>query len=304
VKKSNKVVSLELLYYKHTIVRNLLLHVKIKTNNMGNYLRTLRQKDSFYGDYVTGFHVVHRTIERSFQRIENIICNLQLKNSFAKDGSGNNKFAIEDKDFRRYVSLCLQFLSLHHKQEDKFIFPKFENISPELKNEIESKLNADHEEIELLLKEGIDILKAQSKDDNGVVTRGNTVIERSTRLKDIAIQIQSMMPNHLGTEEKYITEKFLRENLKLSEVYDLHYATHDMIDTDNDIVDSGERMDRKTSLVFLLYHLTEEERCFFDDRLPFFLKWWMFPRWAYYEGPEVFLNAPYCRKDEDGNLIF
>ena len=212
--------------------------------------------------------------------------------------------AIENNGFRRYVSLCIQFLSLHHRQEDKFIFPKFEKISPEFKNEVEGKLHADHGKIDVLLKEGINILKAQSNDDDGVVTSENTVIESSNRLKDIARQIQSMMPNHLGTEEKYITENFLRENLTLSEVYDLHYATHDMIDTDNDIVDGGERMNRKTSLVFLLYHLTEEERCFFDDRLPFFLKWWMFPRWACYEGPEVFLHAPYCRKDTNGNLIF
>ena len=274
---------------------NLLLHVKFKTFNMGNYLRTFRQKDSFYADYITGFHVVHRNIERSFQRIENI---------FSIDDSSNKILAIEDKGFRRYISLCIQFLSLHHQQEDKFIFPEFGNISHEFKNEVEGKLHADHEKIEVLLKEGINILKAQSKDDNGDVTCGNTVIERSNRLKDISSQIQLMMPKHLGTEEKYITENFLRENLNLSEVYDLHYATHDMIDTDNDIVDGDERMNRKTSLVFLLYHLTEEERCFFDDRLPFFLKWWMFPRWASYEGPEVFMHAPYCRKDADGNLIF
>ena len=82
-----------------------------KLYKMGNYIRTLRQKDSFYGDYVTGFHVVHRTIERSFERIENII---------SKDTQAT--FALQNRGFRRYVSLCIQFLSLHHKQEDKFIF--------------------------------------------------------------------------------------------------------------------------------------------------------------------------------------
>ena len=90
----------------------------------------------------------------------------------------------------------------------------------------------------------------------------------------------------------------------MSEVYELHNLTHDMIDTDNVIVDGGERMDRKTSLVFLLYHLTEEERQFFDERLPFFLKWWLFPRWANVEGSEVFLHAPYCRLDAENNLRF
>ena len=134
-------------------------------------------------------------------------------------------------------------------------------------------MNADHEEIETLLKEGINILNDQSKDEEAVITCGNSIVERSNRLKDIASKIQAMMPKHLGIEEKYVTECFLRENLALSELYTLHYDTHDMIDTDNDIVDGGDRVDRKTSLVFLLYHLTKDERSFFDDRLPFFLKW-------------------------------
>ena len=258
---------------------------------MGNLIRTLRQKDSFYGDYVTGFHVVHRTIERSFERIENIL---------SKDSQAT--FAIQNKGFRRYASLCVQFLSLHHKQEDKFIFPKFQSISTDFKKEINETLDKDHKSIEELLKKAIDILKNQNSD--GTDSKEDITMERSNQLKHIANQIKTLMPNHLGIEEKYITEQFLRDNLDLSEVYDVHNQTHDMIDTDNDIVDGGERMDRKTSLVFLLYHLTDEERRFFDDRLPFFLKWWLFPRWANVEGLDVFIHAPYCRKDCDNNLIF
>ena len=258
---------------------------------MGNFIRTLRQKDSFYGDYVTGFHVVHRTIERSFDRIEDII---------AKDTEAT--FAIQNPGFRRYVSLCIQFLSLHHKQEDKFIFPKFQSLSSDFKNEIDRTLDKDHKAIEDLLNQAIDILKAQNDDNEA--EKESITLERSNQLKDIANQIKTVMPNHLGIEEKYITEKFLRDKLDLNEVYEVHNQTHDMIDTDNDIVDGGERMDRKTSLVFLLYHLTDEERQFFDDRLPFFLKWWLFPRWANVEGLDVFIHAPHCRKDADNNLIF
>ena len=258
---------------------------------MGNFIRTLRQKDSFYADYVTAFHVVHRTIERSFERIENII---------SKDTQA--PFAIQNRGFRRYVSLCIQFLSLHHKQEDKFIFPKFQNLSSDFKNEIDTTLDKDHKTIEVLLNQAIDILKAQSDDDGA--NKESYSLERSNHLKDIAKQIQTLMPNHLVIEEKHITEKFLRDNLELSEVYEVHNLTHDMIDTDNDIVDGGERMDRKTSLVFLLYHLTDEERQFFDERLPFFLKWWLFPRWANLEGLDVFVHAPHCRKDSNNNLIF
>ena len=260
---------------------------------MGNILRTLRQKDTFYCDYVTGFHVVHRCIERSFEKIEHTIDE--------NEQTWENN-AIQNKGFRRYVSLCIQFLSLHHKQEDKHIFPKFGEIHCEFKGEIDTKLNKDHEEIEILLKEAITILETQS--NAGDTNEKSSIIERSNRLKDIARRIQSIMPNHLGLEEKYITETFLREHLTLSEVYELHNLTHDMIDTDNDIVDGGERMDRKTSLVFLLYHLTEEEREFFNQKLPFFLKRWLIPKWAKVEGSAVFSHAPFCRTDSKGNLIF
>ena len=266
---------------------------KNQQRKMGNFIRTLRQKDTFYGDYITGFHVVHRAIERSFEKIEK---------SIRPDDLDRNIFAIQDKGFRRYVSLCIQFLSLHHKQEDKFIFPKFQSISSEFKEEVVNSLAKDHGAIELLLQEGIIILKAESNGDE--VNEKDSTRERSKRLRDIAGQIQTLMPNHLSLEEKLITENFLREHLQLSEVYELHNLTHDMIDSDNVIVEGGERMDRKTSLVFLLYHLTEEERQFFDERLPFFLKWWLFPRWANVEGSEVFLHAPYCRLDTENNLRF
>ena len=260
---------------------------------MGNILRTLRQKDTFYGDYVTGFHVVHRCIERSFEKIEHTLDE--------NEETGENH-AIHDKGFRRYVSLCIQFLSLHHKQEDKHIFPKFGEVHSEFKGEIDTKLHKDHEEIEILLKEAITILKTQSNEED--TNDKISVIERSNRLKDIARRIQSIMPNHLGLEEKYVTETFLREHVPLSEVYELHDLTHNMIDTDNDIVDGGERMDRKSSLVFLLYNLTEQEREFFNQRLRFFLKRWLIPKWANVEGAAVFSHAPFCRADVEGNLIF
>ena len=131
---------------------------------MGNFIRTLRQKDSFYGDYVTGFHVVHRTIERSFDRIENII---------AKDSQAT--FAIQNRGFRRYVSLCIQFLSLHHKQEDKFIFPKFQSLSSDFKNEIDRTLDKDHKAIEDLLNQAFDILNAQN--DENAAKMGNPNIK-------------------------------------------------------------------------------------------------------------------------------
>jgi len=46
-------------------------------------------------------------------------------------------------------------------------------------------------------------------------------------------------------------------------------------------------MDKKTNLVFMIYHMTDGEKQFFDKRLNFFVRWWLFPQWAKKEGINV-----------------
>jgi len=55
-------------------------------------------------------------------------------------------------------------------------------------------------------------------------------------------------------------------------------------------------MNRKTSLVFIIYHMTDGEKKFFDKRLPFFIRWWLFPKWANKEGINVWKYSSFFKR--------
>ena len=62
----------------------------------------------------------------------------------------------------------------------------------------------------------------------------------------------------------------------------------------------SEFIDRKLSLVFIIYHLEAEEKLFFDERLPYILKNFMFPRWARKCNSGVWSFSSYPHFDCDG----
>ena len=120
------------------------LHAYFNVKIMGTILSTFGKNESLYSDYLTSFHIVHRCIERSFQRIEHILDD--------SERTGEHH-AILNKGFRRYFILCIQFLGLHQKQEDKYIFPSFGEKDSVFRETIDNTLTSDHKSINILLEE-------------------------------------------------------------------------------------------------------------------------------------------------------
>ena len=133
----------------------------------------------------------------------------------------------------------------------------------------------DHAELDIVLDK-IRTLITPSCDrsqtcDGEVRMRGTKPSMRVLELHSLFTELIPVLDVHLQLEENLITEEFCRAHFSLEELWKIHEDSHKMI---------HEFMDRKLSLVFIIYHSTDKEKEFFDSRLPFFIRWWMFPRWA------------------------
>lgn len=91
---------------------------------------------------------------------------------------------------------------------------------------------------------------------------------------------------HLAREEAILTAEFFSTQFTEKECKRLSQDIHGLI---NGVMHRGE------ALVFLIYHLTDHEKSFLDECLPWFLRAIFFPHWAARKDIAVWRFAPFHR---------
>mmetsp|Transcript_11794 Transcript_11794/g.26847 ORF Transcript_11794/g.26847 Transcript_11794/m.26847 type:complete len:257 (-) Transcript_11794:291-1061(-) len=205
----------------------------------------------YHETFVFGQVAVHRVIHRSLQQV------VKHSSSLAPE---------READFWRYVRLTRQFLEVHHKQEDEVIFARSEERAKATLFAEESK------EHQALVETLARIEELEHKGGVDSLAEMGTIAQK-------LVEIMEGDAGHLNREEKILTGEFFREHFAEKEVKQMSKDIHDMI--------SREGMDRGVSLVFMIYHLTDEEKVFFDERMPCIMRRFIFPRFAKRESTHV-----------------
>ncbi|EER19819.1 hypothetical protein Pmar_PMAR018433 [Perkinsus marinus ATCC 50983] len=176
--------------------------------------------------------------------------------------------------------MTAKFLLVHHLQEDEQIFPFYRKHLKE-PSALEQE-GHDHEEVSKLL----DNLEKDLKK--------NKLDEAQKTCGTIAGMMCDLVNGHLAREERILVPEAFREHATQKEVRDLSARVHDMIQ---------DNMDRTESLVFMIYNMNDEEKAFFDERMPWILTYWIFPR-AANKKVEVFGHCAYPRYSSPGKLAW
>ena len=224
-------------------------------------------------DFTWGQLATHNVLRRSVQ---------QIMRASPPSGSSNS--------FMVYVDLFRRFLVTHHHQEDRFIFPEARDKSGNAK--LLEREEKEHAELGPLLEElaGLCAKAVGSKSD--VVEEVDTTIRQ---VKTCVGRIGEILEGHLAREEACLTEAFYGAHWDAMGLRALSTKIHDLI---------PEFMEKNISLVYLVYHLTDEEKVFFDTRLPWILRSILIPRWASRCDLEVWSFAPHPRFDANGNAAY
>eukprot|EP01083_Nonionella_stella_P123352 371674_1 len=227
----------------------------------------------YHETFIFGQDLTHRALRRSVRAII--------------DFSGGNGVVIDETraDFLRYVQLFCAFLQVHHQQEDRFIFPKARSLSGD--DSLLKQQNSEHQTLAALLERLVELAKVERNGDSEPKLNGESEPKDEAEQKDdsdgnseklmreicsVAQEMETLLTGHLAVEEKILTADFFRDHCTEKDTKALSEQIH------GGIID--EFMDRGASLVYFVYHLTESEQVFFDERIPWFVKSFFFPRYA------------------------
>ncbi|EER06404.1 hypothetical protein Pmar_PMAR006215 [Perkinsus marinus ATCC 50983] len=232
---------------------------------MGNYLWAPKKvaAKDLFEGFIFAQNGVHHVIKRSFTI------------------AANKKVAPEEREsFKQFIDMTAKFLLVHHLQEDKQVFPFYRKHLKEpsaLKEE-----EHDHEEVSKLLDEMAEDLKLDK------------LAEAQKICGTIADMMCDPVNGHLAREERILTPEAFREHSSTKDVRELSTAVHAMIQ---------DYMDKTESFVFMIYNMNDEEKAFFDERMPWKLTYWTVPR-AANKKAQVFAHCAYPRYSIIGRLAW
>lgn len=257
------------------------------------FRKTTLSADEFYH----GRAISHAVLRRSV---------LQLKDMSV------TKIQDNFNHYLRYSELFLEFLTVHHQQEDLHTFKEASKRSDKTCDIIKT-FSDDHEKLSALTNELKDLISINLKkskrtslnkvkpnhlkknDDEEEDDTNNDFLPVVHKIKHAFDQLSSLLIPHMEREDEFFDVKFFRKHWTEEDLRALHSKEHDLI---------PQFMDQKQALIFMLYHLTDEEKTFFDERLPWIMKSWLFPRWAQVEGSDVWSFATHARFDVDHKLSY
>ena len=145
---------------------------------------------------------------------------------------------------------------IHHTQEDDFIF-KFMRARLNDPNFLTTE-SSEHEVLHRMLE---NLAVAVTKKD---LSGARLILGEIHKMF-----CESLDSNHLAREEAVLTSDLLRRNCTQEEIKKLSDDIHGIIPT---------YMDKTKALVFMIYHLNDTEKAFFDERLPCILTKFIFPK--------------------------
>lgn len=115
---------------------------------------------------------------------------------------GGVRVSVASADLAAFVALYLEFLDVHHRGEDDFIFPALRESSPGRTTDAAhlDRWSADHRDIDAL---GQELSRAAARLDGG----GGALAD----LGRASLALRQALEPHLASEEQILTEAHLRE---------------------------------------------------------------------------------------------
>eukprot|EP00238_Polyblepharides_amylifera_P014383 CAMPEP_0196589408 /NCGR_PEP_ID=MMETSP1081-20130531/63457_1 /TAXON_ID=36882 /ORGANISM="Pyramimonas amylifera, Strain CCMP720" /LENGTH=275 /DNA_ID=CAMNT_0041912195 /DNA_START=109 /DNA_END=936 /DNA_ORIENTATION=+ len=234
----------------------------------------------YHESFVFGQNAVHLIISRSLEQIV----------QYSKPGGAFLSADLTTKlAFLKYVDMFRAFLDIHHFQEDLYIFKEASNRSAN------TALFQQETEEHQALEGGLATLKTLCE---GAAAGGdveNVSIQKIHEICDAILKTMSGPEGHLAREEAILNVEFYRKYYTEAETKKLSQDIHKII---------TEHMHRGLSLVFMIFHLEDGEKAFFDERLPWFLKTFLFPRWAGKRSADVWKFASHPRFDKNQRAVY
>lgn len=206
------------------------------------FQKRVANKD-YFETFVFGQTAIHQIIRRSVNK-----CSKALESNHSIE---------EELLWLTYVDYTCKFLLIHHQQEDDYIFPFLRKIAGPNFMKIEGD---EHKELHECLEEIQSFVKVKNL---------AKAVERVQVL--YRMFCENPETNHLAREENAMTQVLYRENFSEQQVKELNKNIHEAI---------TQYMDRMEALVFMIYHLNDAEKLFFDERLPCIVTRSKFPKKA------------------------
>lgn len=220
----------------------------------------------YFETFVFGQTAIHQIVRRSVDK-----CSKAPTSNLSKD---------DESLWLTYIDYTCRFLLIHHQQEDDHIFPFLRNKIGDpnfmkVEGEEHCELHKCLEEIDLAVKE------------KNLV---NANIKMQVLYKMFCENVDT---NHLAREEHAMTDALYRTHFSEQQVKDLNTDIHVAIE---------KHMDRMEALVFMIYHLNDEEKMFFDERLPCIVTKSKFPKKAN-EKAALWRLTPFPR-ELNGSMVY
>ncbi|KAJ1491847.1 hypothetical protein T484DRAFT_1773273 [Baffinella frigidus] len=178
----------------------------------------------------------------------------------------------EEKDgWMQYVTLTLEFLQVHHNQEDRFVFPQARRVSNN-HNLLTGEEN-EHKIVDDIIKWWHAVCQTVGE---GAARLTQAVVVEATKKFAALQKVMCARGGHLEREERLLTADFWRESAMTElELRDLNTDMHRIIGP---------------ALAFFVMNLSDEEKKFFDERVPYPVRKWVFPTYC----EEIKKALPFC----------
>ena len=172
--------------------------------------------------------------------------------------------------------IVYSFLFAHHVGEDKYTFPFVTETSHE--NSIMQREAKEHLDLEVLLNS---LMKSIDDSESSHKDRVSAIHKDFKSIGDVLLGESG----HLAREDLIFTTEHFRQWTDEKTLRAVSDNLHSVI---------PQYMDKMDGLIFIIYHLSDEEKMFWDERIPYIVTNFFFPRRAGM-APGVWKLASHCR---------
>ena len=178
----------------------------------------------------------------------------------------------------------LRFLIAHHVGEDRFLFPFMAEASGDAS--ITQQESEEHQRLE----KTINFIKTKLKNIDSNADNKTTeeaVAEIQSKFREI-VEVLVGESGHLKREETKFTAQNMRSwGISEKKLREVNSQLHAII---------PDYLDKMEGLIFIIYHLNDEEKLFWDERIPCIVTKFKFPSKAN-QRKSMWSLAPYCRNN-------
>lgn len=188
-----------------------------------------------------------------------------------------------------YAFIVCRFLIAHHVGEDKFVFPFMAASSGE--NTLIEKEIEEHLELEVTIDNIKRAIRSARQDQ---LAKDEAVAYVQGQFEGIGAVLLGES-GHLNREEMKFSAAHMRSwGISENSLRVVSEQLHSVI---------PDYLDRMDGLIFIMCHLTDKEKLFWDERIPCIVTKFKFPRRAK-KNNRLWALAPYCRTSAGGECAW